>query len=137
MNTSSYFERPSLEASGTILPWRFIALSGDNKAAQAGNASELVMGISHEAGREAPIPNLASNPTAILDDEFAYYGGGETTFLQMAAAHPFGTKLVPDANGKGRVAAAGELAYAIQLRANATADEYMPVQLFMGGERQS
>ena len=99
MNTSSYFERPSLEASGTILPWRFIALSGDNKAAQAGNASELVMGISHEAGREAPIPNLASNPTAILDDEFAYYGGGETTFLQMAAAHPFGTKLVPDANG--------------------------------------
>lgn len=131
---TSYFERPPLEAAGNILPYRFIALSNDFTATQAGNASTLVMGVAKEGGREATIPSVSTVYAAIAADQFDYYRLGEVCYLQVAAATNAGTKLAPDANGKGRAAVSTELAYALQLEDAANADEYVRVLLFGAGQ---
>lgn len=132
-----YYERPSLEANGTIYPFRFIALDTDYKAVQAGAGSRKVVGISHESGRAAPIPEVTTVYAAIAADEFTYYGPNEIAYIQVSGALAAGTKVGPDANGKAKASLPGELAYAILLESSAGADEYVRCWLFSGGEDAS
>lgn len=93
---------PNLVAAGNIYPSRFVKsyASGDNAVVQAG-ANEAICGISNEAGRSAPIPEVSTNYAAISGDALQVYGLGDTCLLELGDTVTRGNLLKGDADGKG------------------------------------
>lgn len=127
---------PNFVAGGDIRPSRFVKLntSANHEVLEA-DANDPTIGISSEAGREAPIPAVAT----ILagkdgDKSMKVYGLADFCLLEAGDTIPgAGVELKSDADGKGiPIATTGttiQQVGAISLAGGASG-ELIPVQVF-------
>lgn len=100
------YDKPQVEAGGTIEPARFIKLStaADYTVLQAGT-NERVFGISMDASAAAPISGAAT-AAAVADGSLNYFGNGEVATLELGSGGiTRGAFLKSDTDGKGVAAA--------------------------------
>ncbi len=91
---------PTLMAAGDILPSRFVKLTADHKAQQAGD-NERVIGIAQEGGNRPPLADLVTTIKAAENGQtFRLYGEGEVCLVEAGAAIQPGDRLKSDANGR-------------------------------------
>ena len=96
---------PNLLARGDINPSRFVKQdTATNFGALEANANELVIGISHDSSRDAPIPS-ASTLHAANGDQCRIFGDGDVCLLVAGGAITAGIQVKSDADGKGVVIA--------------------------------
>ena len=92
-------------AGGTILPSRFVKITGDSTVEQTG-AGETIFGISQEFSRDVPVDVIPASGVnaAILDDQIRVFGQADVCLLDVdgsGGAITAGQTLKSDANGRG------------------------------------
>lgn len=91
---------PALVASGAVLPFRGVKLSGEHTGAQT-TANDAGIGIARGSTRNAPLEGLVTtNNHANTGDPISLIGDGEIGLAEVGAAVTAGDKLKSDANGK-------------------------------------
>ena len=104
----------NMRAGGTIKVSRFVVpdTTANNSAIQASNGNTLPLGIATNAGRLNPDPNYSQSSVdqaAIANENVGIHGPGSTGVdLYCAFAWSPGDLLMPDSNGEGVVATAGQ-----------------------------
>ena len=113
---------PHLVASGNILPSRFVKISGNFQAAQAG-AGERSCGISQVGTNVAPIPGIPSQYAAESGQSLDIHGLGSICSLTLGGTVVANDLLKADANGAGVTAAATDEVGAVALQGGATGEQ--------------
>lgn len=96
----------SLIAGGNVYPCRFIKMDSSNhQAIQAAAATDVPIGISMEAQKDAPIPS-AADYVATSGESLPHYEDGDICRLQIGSGGCTPNMLlVSDSDGKGVAAA--------------------------------
>ncbi len=94
---------PNYTVGGNVNPSRFVKRTTDaNNEVVEADANEAVVGVSGEAGRSAPIPEVTTNYAGIDGDKsMKVYGDGDTCMLEYGDTVVAGDYLKSDADGKG------------------------------------
>jgi hypothetical protein len=96
----SFSDTPALIASGTIAPYRFVAVTttagvtNDNKGFQASADTQPILGVSDASTLQFDSSNHATSGLPIS------LQGGDVVLLQVGTAVTHGDVLETDANGK-------------------------------------
>ncbi len=130
---------PTLMAAGDILPSRFVKLTGDHKAQQAGD-NDVVIGVAQEGGNRPPLSDLVTTVKAAESGQtFQLYGDGDVCLVEAGAAIQPGDRLKSDANGRAvPIATTGTTIQnigAIALEAASAAGELVRCQVKIYSER--
>lgn len=97
---------PNYIARGDIRPSRLVkADTATDNGVKEADANERIVGISSEAGREAPIPSVATILAGQDGDNIHVYGEGEECLLELGGTVAAGDLLKSDNDGKGVVQA--------------------------------
>lgn len=129
-------ETPQLKAGGDINPCRFVDITGSFTVSEA-DASDIPLGISGEATRDAPLPSGQSALHAKSGDAATVYVMGNVCLLEIGTGGvTAGDRLKPDADGKGITSGtAGEIVGAVALE-TASADEFAKVFVLSPGSQR-
>ena len=125
---------PNWVAGGDINPSRFVTPKGTTNGftVKEADANELIVGISQEGARDAPIPS-ASTLAAATGENIHVYGPGEVCMLQMGATCNAGALLKSDADGKGTPVTSNNDKYgAIALQDATASTDIIPVFVTLG-----
>ena len=114
--------QPRFTSSGNISPSRFVAISGDSTAAQAG-AGVRTIGISQEGQKKPPLPGETNVYCAEAGDPFEVFGIGQECLLELGGTVTAGDPLKSDANGKGVTASGTDLYGAIAKTGGASGEK--------------
>lgn len=91
---------PALVASGNILPFRAVKMSGEHKGAQCGS-NEVAIGLARGGTNYAPLNGIISTNYAAQEGQpISLIGDGEIGFCVSGASFSAGNKLKSDTNGK-------------------------------------
>lgn len=124
---------PSYRAEANIRPARFVKFgSNPHQIVECdGTANEVIIGISHNGTREAPIPGVT--PYCALAGESCWiHGLGAQGEVTAGAAFSAGALLASDAQGRAIAATAGVEAGAIAQDDVTAADQMAMAQVRSG-----
>jgi len=90
----------SLRATGNIGPSRFVTISGEQTANQAGDNQD-VLGVAQEGSNKAPLQDYVSTVYAAqAGEQLEVYSAGELCLVEAGAAITAGQLLKSDASGR-------------------------------------
>ncbi len=117
----SFSNTPSLVASGTVAPYRFVKVSGRNTGAQCTAITETMVGVTDGS-------TLAFNSAdhAVTGGVISLQGG-EVVLLEASAAISAGALVGTSANGRAVTAIATAKVYGVALEPAAAAAEIIRV----------
>lgn len=93
----AFSDTPVLLATGTILPYRFVKLSGENKGAvcAAGTGTNIVVGVTDGSTKAFNNGNHCESGDPIT------LQGGDVVLIEASDAITYGVRVVPTTDGKG------------------------------------
>lgn len=94
----------AMNAGGTILVGRFVAISGNNTVIQVSATSQKIFGISQQGARTVPVPSYTTDPpeAAVSGDEVQVFTHGMTCKLRAGTGGwTAGDHLTSDTSGQG------------------------------------
>lgn len=113
----------SLVAKGNISPCRFFKVGSADHGALQCVANEIAFGISSERVVDVPYVGGSAGVAGRDGTVLQYYGLGEQCELEVGEAVAANDLLKPNADGRGVVCSAGEVASARVIRGQATAGQ--------------
>lgn len=90
----------NFKCGGNVRPSRFVKISADHTVIEA-DANEDAVGISHESGREPPLPSVSTIYAGQDGDFMPVYGDGDECLLTAGDTITAGLYLKSDADGQG------------------------------------
>jgi hypothetical protein len=115
------FQNPNATylAEGTIAPFRFVKVSGNFQAEQAG-AGELPVGVSQQASNAFNSLTVA----ATAGQPIGVYSEAQECWLEFGGSVTAGDRLKADASGKGVTATSTEASGAVALEGGSSGNAY-------------
>lgn len=118
---AAFSDTPSLVASGTCAPYRFVKVTGRNQGLTCAAITEIAVGVADGSTRKFDSANHAETGDPIS------LQGGDVVIVEAAEAITAGARVAPSANGRAQVAVATQFAYGIALEPAGGAGELIRV----------
>lgn len=118
---SSYSDTPSLVASGTVAPYRFVKVSGRNQGAAIAAITEIAVGVADGSTKAFNSSNHAEagDPISLQ--------GGNVVLIEAAASFNAGDRIAPSLNGRAQAAVGTQFPYGIALEPAGGAGEIVRI----------
>lgn len=118
---SAFSDTPSLVASGTCAPYRFVKVTGRNQGLTCAAITEIAVGVADGSTKAFNNANHAETGDPIS------LQGGNIVIVEAAAAVNAGDRVAPSANGRAQTAVGTQFAYGIALEPAGGAGELIRV----------
>ena len=105
---SAFSDTPSLVASASVTPFRFVKITGRNAGANVGAITELAVGVCDGSTSSFDQAVIVAGDTIPLQ-------GGNVVLVEAAAAIAAGAVVAPSANGRAQAAVATQFPYGVAL----------------------